>query len=42
MSIIIKGMKMPKSCSECPITMKDCKQAQILVEEQPTVFDAKG
>ena len=42
MSILIKGMKMPPNCCQCPVNMEVCKCGYEYLLEHPELYDKRA
>ena len=42
MSILIKGMEMPKSCAECPVNMNICKRGYKYLLAHMELYDQRA
>ncbi len=42
MSILIKGMQMPKNCCQCPVNMDICKRGYKYLLKHPELYDNRA
>ncbi|MBQ1805435.1 MAG: hypothetical protein II010_05985 [Oscillospiraceae bacterium] len=42
MSILIKGMEMPKNCAECPVNLTACKRGYEYLLAHPELYDQRA
>lgn len=42
MSILIKGMEMPKNCCECPVNANVCNRGYKYLLEHPELYDKRS
>ena len=42
MSVLVKGMKMPPNCCQCPVNMEVCKCGYEYLLEHPELYDKRA
>ena len=42
MSVLIKGMKMPTNCCQCPVNMEVCKRGYKYLLKHPELYDKRA